>query len=249
MRANAPVSWFETLDSTNSEAHRRAAKADFEDQWICAHRQGRGRGRLGRVWVSEVGNLYTTALFQWHAPLNALTHIPFAAGLAVADTAEHFAPNATIALKWPNDVRCNGAKIGGILIESGTVDQTRWVAVGIGINIIHAPSGLDQAAACLKELSQADHLLPLTSARVFEVLRHRFFERLSALEYGFEDTRQAWLKRADGHGGKVRIRAGNEVLEGIFDDLDTDGALILQLPTGSRQIIRSGDVDLIREVS
>ncbi len=241
-----PVNWLEMIDSTNEEAKRRASAGGFSDQWIAAHQQTAGRGRAGRAWVSPSGNLYTTALFKWSGSVAEATRIPFAAALGVSDTVEQFAPDARPKLKWPNDVRCDGAKISGILIETGEAGgHGRWIAAGIGINVAHAPDVPEQATTSIADL-RGDLLVDPQA--VLEALRAAFSARLTEVTEGFARTRLAWLERADGLGETVRIKCDDAMVEGVFKDMDADGALLLQLQDGTIRTIRTGDVHLVREV-
>ena len=96
-----PVHRFETIDSTNSEARRRAKAGGFADCWIVAAEQTAGRGRLQRHWVSPKGNLFATALFHEPGGVQVAARLPFAASLAVSDTILHFAPGADARLTCP----------------------------------------------------------------------------------------------------------------------------------------------------
>jgi len=241
-----PSYWLDEIDSTNEEAKRRANRAGFGSQWIAAHSQSSGRGRLGREWVSPPGNLYATALFKWTGELRDMTRVPFAAALAVSDTVAALAPQADPKLKWPNDVRCNGAKVSGILVEAGEVDEARWVAVGIGINVSFAPDGVGQATTCLADL-RGDAMID--TGLTLEALREAFARRFEQAVTDFSDTRLAWLERAEGLGKPVRVNVNGMAQEGVFKDMAADGALLLQLHDGRLQTIRAGDVELIKEVS
>ncbi len=247
MSMDWPVHWLPETDSTNLEAKRRAEHSGFANQWIAAHIQTAGRGRLGRDWISPQGNLYATALLHWQRPVTDMTRLPFATALAVIDTIDRLAPDAKPAalLKWPNDVRCAGAKISGILVETGDVSGTKWSAIGIGINTKFVPSGLDQAATCLADLRGDDFVTP---DLVFETLRIAFASRLEETLSDFSLTREAWLARAEGLGQTIRVISNGVAIEGVFTDMAADGALLLHLPDGSEQLIRAGDVELIREV-
>ena len=245
MSLSWPIFWLDEIDSTNEEAKRRASKAGFSPQWITAHRQTSGRGRLGREWVSPQGNLYTTALFRWHGEQRDMTRIPFAAALAVADSVDALTPNASPKLKWPNDVRCDGAKVSGILVEAGELDGVRWIATGIGINIVSSPVGIGQDVTSVAELRE-DKLID--ASVTLETLRQAFAARLKEAQTDFSQTREAWLSRAEGLGERVRVNVNGEPHEGVFKDMGPDGALILQLHDGSLTPIRAGDVELIKEV-
>lgn len=240
-----PARWLEEIDSTNEEAKRIARAGGFSDHWIAAKAQTAGRGRAGRSWVSEVGNLYTTALFAWSGTIAEATRVPFAAALSVSDAVSQLAPNSTPKLKWPNDVRCNGAKISGILIETGEGAAGRWIAAGIGINTAHAPDGLDQVTVSIADL-RGDLLVDAQAT--LDALKTAFSIRLSEAVKDFAVTRRAWLEHADGLGQRVQVKCDDTVIEGIFVDMNEDGALLLHLPDGSIRTIRTGDVHLINEV-
>tara|TARA_R110000787_G_scaffold31783_10_gene84204 strand:- start:9710 stop:10447 length:738 start_codon:yes stop_codon:yes gene_type:complete len=240
-----PVHHLGATDSTNSEAKRRVSENGFSDCWLVAESQSAGRGRLQKSWISPVGNLFSTALFHEPGGLIVASRLPFAAALAVSDVALLFAPEADVRVKWPNDVRIDTAKLSGILIETGGSGADTWVAAGIGINVTHAPEGAGQRVASISSL-RGDSVV--TTDMVLEALRKAFAERLIQARAGFDGLRQDWLERAEGLGGMVRVTVSGAAIEGIFEDMDTSGALILSLPDGSRQTIRAGDVDLIGRV-
>lgn len=240
-----PINWLGEIDSTNEEAKRRAVAGGFSDQWIAARHQSAGRGRAGRNWVSPPGNLYTTALFGWPGRISEATRVPFAAALSVSDIVGQLAPDSEPKLKWPNDVRCAGRKISGTLIETGESNGRRWMAAGIGINVSHAPEGLDQEVTSIADL-RGDAFVDAQAA--LEALRDAFAERLCEAKNDFAQTRLAWLDRADGLGEIVQVKCDDTLVEGVFADMDADGALLLQLPDGSIRTIRTGDVHLVREV-
>ena len=174
-----------------------------------------------------------------------MTRIPFAAALAVADSVDVLAPAASPKLKWPNDVRCEGAKVSGILVEAGEAHNVRWVAAGIGINIVSFPLDIGQDATSVAALRQDDLI---DASTTLETLRQAFALRLEEALVDFSKTRQAWLARAEGLGARVRVNVNGHPREGVFKDMGPDGALILQLHDGSLTPIRAGDVELIREV-
>ena len=240
-----PVHRFETIDSTNTEARRRAQAGGFEDCWILADAQTAGRGRLQRSWASPKGNIFATALFREPGGIRIAGRIPFAAALAVSDLALDAAPTADVRLKWPNDVRVNGAKLSGILIETGNDAGGLWIAAGMGVNVAEVPESAGQAATCLADLAPGKYL---DRIEVFGALTRFFEARLAQARESFEPVRRDWLARAEGLGKRVRVAPGGVPVEGVFEDMAPDGGLILALPDGSRQTIRAGDVHLLGEV-
>ena len=90
--------------------------------WITAARQTAGRGRRGRAWMSEPGNLYASLLLTDPAPPAHLPELCFVAALAMHDAVAELRRRGWrrgSTLKWPNDLLLDGAKFAGILIEGG----------------------------------------------------------------------------------------------------------------------------------
>ncbi|MBL4750467.1 MAG: biotin--[acetyl-CoA-carboxylase] ligase [Amylibacter sp.] len=236
-----PITHFSVLDSTNEEAKRLALAGTQGPLWLHADRQTAGRGRRAKVWQSPIGNLAATGLYHWDGSLAASAHLGFAAALAVCDTLSPFLDGAqTLAIKWPNDVLQSGAKIAGILLESGSVPSGgHWVAVGIGINLASAPSDLPYPATALHEHLKTGGKPPATTD-VLDVLITSFESWRTCLTgEGFAPIRTAWLARAHGLGAMLRTSAGQS---GIFEDLSKEGALVLRQNSGRSIEISAGEV-------
>ncbi|MGB2074759.1 MAG: biotin--[acetyl-CoA-carboxylase] ligase [Henriciella sp.] len=160
MIETAPIHWFEQVDSTSEELKRRARRGALEPVWIAARQQIAGRGRLGRNWVSPEGNLFVSLLCTLPEGVSAATRVPFATGLAVRDACISVLPGTDFRLKWPNDVRVDGAKLAGVLVESGQTDSTFWVIIGIGVNVQVAPDNTGQASISLVDLGAPPETSP-----------------------------------------------------------------------------------------
>ena len=240
-----PVLVFETLDSTNEEAKRRAANGELGPVWLVARSQTQGRGRRGRAWVSRSGNLYATGLYTLDKPLGEAANLSFAAALAVADVCTRFVDERIVRVKWPNDVLVNGRKISGILLESGErPDQRVWLAVGVGINLAHHPKDQERPATSLGEFSDE-----VTLEAAMTVLAERFeYWRRKWDEAGFSALRDAWLSRAFGLGEPCLVRLNDEEISGVFADLGPSGEMRLDLNDGQRRYISAGDVFFPRAV-
>lgn len=225
---------YDTLDSTNEEARRLAKNGERGPLWIVAREQTAGRGRRGRAWISESGNLFATLLMPVTTSLSA--QLGFVAGLAAGDAIAAHALGAEVALKWPNDVLLNGKKVAGILLEALGHDS---LAIGIGINLAHYPTdteipSISIAAVMGKPPDLNGILLRLASAMTawYEIW----------LRMGFQPVRKAWLLRSSGLGHAIRARLADSERDGVFEDLDEDGALLLRDSTGTLTRITAGDV-------
>jgi BirA family biotin operon repressor/biotin-[acetyl-CoA-carboxylase] ligase len=222
---------FERIDSTNAEARRLAEAGERGPLWIWSDEQTGGRGRHGRAWVSEPGNLYVTCLFETEAPASAAAQISLVAAIAVHELVSGFLPKAVFFLKWPNDVLMGGAKFCGLLAEVVDTNPTR-IALGCGINLAHAPSGTPYPVAALGRQFTPDSVLQKLAVSLWHWLEIWDEGR------GFPGIRSAWLERAAGVGKEVSV----EGMAGRFEGLSADGALLITLADGTQRQIHAGEV-------
>lgn len=243
---NLPGWRLKELDETGSTNHDVLAAAKQGDPgrlWIRAARQVRGKGRQGRPWVSERGNLYASLLLIDPAhDTEKLGTLPLAVACAVHGTLACL-PEASrhkFKIKWPNDILANGKKINGILLESTPLENGQLaVAIGIGINCRHHPDPALYQATDLAELgldADPETLFPLLAAAMADTLR--------AWDHGkgFPSIRAEWLRLARGIGEKISVNLPNGPVEGTFDDIDAKGRLVLRLQTGETRHISAGDI-------
>jgi len=231
----------ETVDSTNEEA-KRLARAGAEDgTLVWAREQTHGRGRSGRSWASPPGNLYLSLVLRPDCPPVVASQLGFVAALgAGTGLAEVMPPMIELRYKWPNDILINRRKAGGILLEteSARADRLDWLVLGLGINVTQRPAETAFPATSLRE--EGD--LEATVEAVLEAFSRHFLSWVNRwLADGFAPVRAAWRKSAIGLGEAIRVRLPNAELEGIFDDIDQDGALLLRAD-GSVRRITAGDV-------
>jgi BirA family biotin operon repressor/biotin-[acetyl-CoA-carboxylase] ligase len=238
-----PVLAFDTIGSTNAEALARAQAGERGPLLIVAARQSAGRGRRGRAWVSEPGNLYATLLVVDPAPAALSPQICFVAALAlhdaVLDACAGLAP-AQLKLKWPNDLLLDRAKVSGILVEGATLAGGKLAAaVGIGVNCAHHPVDTPYPAS---DFAAAG--FELSPAVLLARLAERWGERSREWNRGegFAAIRAAWLLRATGIGGAIEVRLLDRTLAGTFEAIDEEGALLLRKADGAREAVSAGDV-------
>lgn len=225
---------FAELDSTNEEARRRAAAGEMGPLWIAAHCQTAGRGRRGRVWDTGTGNLAATLLMRPERPLPEWAQLSFAAAIVAADTVARFAPAATVAVKWPNDVLLEGRKVAGILLETAGPA----LAIGIGINLAVHPESTEFPAISLAALgvrAPAPEVALTVLAAGFAIRYDQWRTQ------GFAPLRDAWLARAAGLGMRIRARLPESEHAGVFEGIDAGGALLLN-EAGRTRAIAAGEV-------
>ena len=229
--------WFETIDSTMDEARRQWQDALSSRLWIVAGEQQAGRGRQARPWHSPVGNLHLTLVLPTRILLRDQPKLSFVAGVALARAvASLLSTEASIRLKWPNDLLLDGAKVSGLLLEG--LGQGRAVALGMGINIVAHPPETPYPATHLQVAAPE-----ITAQSLFTALSLSLVEELDLFAdgSGFALTRQRWLARAAHLGQPLQVRQGEIVIEGVFKDLDLDGRLLLETTQGLLRI-DAGDV-------
>jgi len=223
---NFTIHEFDELDSTNSRAFEMAAARQvFENEIIVAKSQNSGRGRKDRSWNSPAGNLYFSLVLQPKISLQKIPQISFIAICALRLAIEKIAAKNSVTNKWPNDLLINKHKVAGLLLESkNSAQNCEFVIVGIGVNLISNPTKTIFPAGNLKdfgiEISPQNLLEKFLDE--FEILYKNW------LDFGFAGIRQIWLRSAYNLKEKISVKLDDEVLEGIFEDLDVEGNLLLK---------------------
>ncbi len=244
--AGVRVVAYDVIGSTNAEALHRARQHERGPLWIIAAQQTAGRGRRGRVWISEPGNLYASLLLTAPASVEHWPELSLVAALAAHDAIVALAPRLEprLAIKWPNDLMLEGAKVAGILIE-GEYGDNAGVAVGIGVNCASHP--LDRHYPTTDLASAGEFISP---GSLLAALSSKMLVRLAQWNAGdgFATIRLDWLARAHGLGEHVAVRLADREVTGCFEGLDELGALVLRLPDDSLLAIGAGDLYFARLV-
>jgi len=234
---------FESLDSTLSEAARRAADLTGP-LWILADEQTAARGRRGRSWATPKGN-FASALIMRRTEAPGIAALrSFVASLALRRAFVRVTgDDGAFALKWPNDVLLNGGKVAGILLEN----IGDHLAIGIGVNLAHAPGADQVEAGALRPVSIVGETgLVITTAKFLDALAIEYaLLETQFTTFGFASIRTAWLAHAARLGEEIVARTMRDETRGIFEDVDELGCLILRTPKG-RVAITAADVFFLR---
>lgn len=233
----------EAVASTNDEARSLVRAGAAENTIVWAREQLEGRGRRGRPWASPPGNLYLSLILRPKRDLATAGQIGFVAAVALREAASTVLPRSRqVNVKWPNDVLVDGRKISGLLLESVLDESNRLDALilGLGVNIAHHPDDAAYPATNLRAAGAPPDLRPEGFLETFARSIHDWKERWETK--GFEPIRAAWLSHARGRGEEIEVRLPSETLRGIFRDVDSTGALVLERAGGQVQSITVGDV-------
>lgn len=247
---------YDTIGSTSTEAARAATSGDAGDVWFCALKQTEGRGRRGRVWETASGNLAASLLVIPDCDPAISATLGFVAGVAMnralrqvvpdavlkqgIDGADAHGGSARIALKWPNDVLADGAKLSGILLEAQKrPDGGMAVVIGMGVNVVAAPEGLPYPATSLRQLGY-----DISAETVFAALSDAWVDTVEVWNSGrgIPDVLSLWRDAAAGIGAEVAVQRDGEVVRGIFETIDEAGRLIVRANDNRRIAITAGDV-------
>lgn len=231
--------WYDTLDSTNSEARRRAAELPLPAVLV-ADAQSAGRGRMGRSFFSPQSGLYfsyLTEIGQRETTVGLTAAAAVAAARAIARTT-----GRECQIKWVNDLLLEGKKVAGILCECFSVDERLFAVVGIGINLqtpdegfpeelVHKAGALDAHADAREELTVA------------------LAEELHALVCALPDRgfMEEYRARSAVLGRRVRYVQNGVSHEGLAIAIDDGGGLLVKDAEGREALLCSGEISLAYE--
>ena len=238
--------YYDEIESTNVEAKELARAGAPEGTVVIAECQSAGRGRLGRRWTSPAGKgLLFSVILRPTLPMSRAHMLTVVSAVAAARGIES-QTDASVRIKWPNDLFIGDRKAGGILLEvAGEQDVVEWVIVGIGINVnteyAELPVDLRRTAVSLKMATGEPVDRSELLARILLALETAYKE---AQKHGFDRAlsefrqRDYLLKRSV----SVQTRQGSVI--GEATGIDNQGALLVQLPHRHVRRFHSGDVTL-----
>lgn len=233
MKIASPWQWqtHAVLASTQDAAIEAARAGQTGRLAILAASQTAGRGRAGRAWIAPEGNLNLSVMLRRSRHAMQPGRWALVAGLALQSALSPHA--AGILLKWPNDVLLDGAKLGGILIDSqmGQGGLFDWIVIGFGANLAQAPAIAGR---------RTGHLVG--SAPMPRMIAESVVASLDDwASADMEDIRDAWLARAHPVGTMLNVQTPSAHLKGAFAGLAPGGELLL---SGRGEPISSAEIGL-----
>jgi BirA family biotin operon repressor/biotin-[acetyl-CoA-carboxylase] ligase len=211
---------------------------------IWSHEQTSGRGRSGRKWCSDLGNLYFSILISDNTEISKLPQMSFVTALAMYDTVSALLPSniqcSQIKLKWPNDILFEKAKIGGILLEAISSSELKHLIIGVGLNVSSAPKLKERNTCCLKDLGAS----PIDLDIILDIFINHFDHYLLRWHQdGFQFIREDWLKKSEMLGSLISFHDGNRKISGIFQDIDSYGNICIMNEGGLLEKFASGEIE------
>ncbi|HMD14767.1 MAG TPA: biotin--[acetyl-CoA-carboxylase] ligase [Bacteroidota bacterium] len=234
---------FDVLDSTNIKAKSLALDNVPEGAVVIAEHQIAGKGRLGRIWISETGkNLTFSVIIRPQISLQHLGILSLYAGVSVARAITKVT-DKTVQCKWPNDVLLNGKKVCGILSESVTTNHSLTaVIIGIGININQRNFS--------SELYGKATSLAIETGKEFDrwtilaaVLKEMETDYGNIREGTFDTILRQWTEYSSFIGQPVSVDRQGTIVHGIASHVADDGGLVIRT-NGKELKILAGDVTI-----
>ena len=234
--------FFQEVGSTMDEAVRRAERGTEEGTVVVAETQTASRGRQGRAWVSQTGNLYLSVVL--YPSLQTLPFLNSLCGVAVVRAIANIS-GLKPRIKWPNDILLDGKKVAGVLVESAIAgDQVHHSIIGIGINVALDADEIDEIAGGAISLNHAS----AGDIPRDELLRE-ILQQLDALyiQLNHGDTPiEEWEELLDTLGQRVRVNWQGEEYVGFADGIDAQGSLLLREDSGRIRTLAAGDATSLR---
>jgi BirA family biotin operon repressor/biotin-[acetyl-CoA-carboxylase] ligase len=235
-----PLVWVDEIASTQDEMARRARRGEAP-QALATTSQTAGRGRRGRSWSCPPGAGLALSVLLRPDRADGWTWLPLMAGVAVVSAVQSLGATG-LALKWPNDVLADGAKLAGLLAErvepSGSAGPGFVLGVGLNLRDDALPAG----AVALNRLGVGSSA-PTVAAAVLDGLA----TWLPLWEAGGERVAHAYRQACATLGQPVQVSLpdGSEVT-GTAEAIDADGRLVVRSTDGHPRAFAAGDVVHLR---
>lgn len=234
------IYYFDAVSSTMDIAIELGMKDLPEGTVVLAETQTKGRGRMARDWFSpKYKGIYMSLILRPKILPNFTPILTLLSAVSICEAIKEIT-NLDSQIKWPNDILINNKKLGGILTElNAEMDISRFVIIGVGLNVNNDKKALVEGATSLKEQEKENiNRVSLTQ----EILRRIETNYLFFREEGSQSIIEKWRNYSITLGKRVRIVCQKERLVGEALDIDVDGGLLVRGDSGLIEKIMAGDV-------
>ena len=238
--------YFDAIDSTQNFAIEIASNSKENGTVVISQKQTRGRGRLGRKWLSPAGGIWLSVVFHPKFDISMSTLFPIGASVALSKAIENIFDKKT-ELKWPNDVTIKGKKVAGMLIDvSIESNKIENLILGVGINFKVNASQLE------KSLKSTDNFYGVTTLvddkkdeSPIPFVKNFLYELEKILELLEKRKSKTiindWTKKSSTIGKNISISTTSGKIKGKAVKLDNDGALIVKTNNQFQRVL-AGDI-------
>jgi BirA family biotin operon repressor/biotin-[acetyl-CoA-carboxylase] ligase len=234
------IFYFDSISSTMDIATQFAMNGLPEGTLILTEAQTKGRGRLGRQWLSpKYKGIYLSLILKPRILPNQAPTLTLLAAVSICEAVKEIS-GLDAQIKWPNDIILHNKKLGGILTElNAEMDETRFIIVGIGLNVNNDTKTIPEGATSLREQKKENiNRIELLQ----EILRRIELNYLLFQRKGSPPIINKWREYSITLGKRVRIISHKEHIDGTAVDIDMDGGLLIRKDSGVVEKIMSGDV-------
>ena len=236
------IHYFKEVDSTNDVAKYLAENGAEEGTVVVAEIQNRGKGRMGKTWISPPGGVWMSIILRPDIPTSKAPQLTLVTGVAVAETLKKEL-KLDVGIKWPNDILIGNKKVCGILTEvNASVNKVNYVIVGIGIDmnvdVPLFPPELQKGATSLKNELDTE-INGAILVQKFLLNLEKLYDQFTSDK--FPDILNEWRFLSKTIGSKVEVRTRGKTIRGDAVGINKDGILILELDDGSLRKIISGE--------
>ena len=239
------ILYFETVDSTNTQAKKVALQGVKDGTIIISEEQGGGRGRLSRSFFSpKYKGIWFSVILKTKIFTSRSTKM-YIDGCYCYHQSYRRCYWCKVGIKWPNDVLYEGKKLVGILTEmNAEMDCINYIIIGMGINVNidkeEMPEEIQNIATSLSQITGKKISRLKLLNKILYYLEHLY---IICQEEGFAPILDEWRKYSITLNQHIRVIGTNEVLEGIAVDIDDDGALLVNID-GQITRVLAGDVSI-----
>jgi len=238
------IHYYDHLPSTMDAAMELCSQDVAEGTAVVAEYQTKGRGRLGRSWVStKYKGIYCTFILRPDIPSSQIPVLTLMTAVSICEGIKEYA-GVLAQIKWPNDILVNGKKLGGILTElKGEIDAANFVIIGFGLNVNNSREELVPGAVSLKEEKKEE----VSRQELLKEILRRIEENYGIfVRKGSAAILDKWRGYNVTLGRRIKLACRKEHLEGQALDIDSDGGLLVRRDSGIVEKFMAGDIAHLR---
>jgi len=224
-----------STDSTMKESKSYIDKLD-SNFVIISDEQTNGKGRMGNKWISPLGNIYCSIALKFSLSIEEHFFFSILTLISIKKTLSKFG-SKDIFFKWPNDVLFQNKKFGGILLESYQNNKNKkFIIIGMGLNFISSPIVDNYQTTYIKNFSSIDNKY-IFLENFFITFFYNWNNFLTEKKKLYNFYKKSLILL----GKKIKIKTDNQILSGVFKDINYDGSIILDIDNEIKHIY-SGNI-------